>query len=119
METYPEFILDIIDSINELAINRYDDYDLSDETFDRKHHFSQFVSYFTHYYHEPIIEQSHGDYFIMRLKDNYLGIYLVEYEDSNVILYMLLQDDLNSLRNKFVYRHFENDEGNYCKFYKY
>lgn len=119
MESYPDFILNIIDSIDELAINTYDDYDLSNETFDKKHHFSKFVSYFTHYYQEPIIEQSHGDYFIMKLKNNYLGLYIVEYIDNNTILYMFLQNDLNSLRNKLIYRQFENHDGNYTKFYKY
>ena len=37
----------------------------------------------------------------------------VEYVDSNTILYMFLQNDLNGLRNKLIYRQFKNNDGNY------
>ena len=118
MESYPKYILNIIEAISDLSMNKGDHYNLTNELFDKNHDFNKLVSYLTNYFQETIIEQSHGNYFIMSLKDYYLGIRIIEYENNELMLYMDIFDNLNKLRNMLMYSSFE-DNGNYNKYYKY
>jgi len=104
MDNIENVIMNIIEYINDMSENKYDNFDISKELIDRNHHFKKIMNIFIKYYKAECVEYDNGNYFIIKINDNlgyyYIGIIITE----EMILYALVYNNLNELKKNRIFQ---------------